>query len=709
MSDIELIAKIAPKNAGFTGMVNADQVIGGSALPATVEHSEWDTAYTHIGESGASHTYIDQAVTIAGTPEFASVTITEGTTSANAVNFGADVNLYRAAANELRTDDYLIVGGDIISVQKIKTYTAGTDGELLFSSTNEAYDVNLYASAANTLKTDDALEVGGNLTLLANLDLQDDDKILLGTGDDGEIYSNTDDLYIKNITQDKDIIFHVNDGGVDTELMRFDGTNSRIGINETNPEARLHVTASAGNAAILFEGDFGFSPASQITIRGATNHGDSLLIGYYTTNHVATIQAKKAAEPTALDTHLCLNPGGGNVGINLLDPDALLEIYGTTTQLKLSGGEVAYTTLTVDASGNLAIDPSGAIVSIADGDGLVIGNSEQVNLGNKAEFQVIGTDGVDSSMIFGRWSNDADSPAIRFFKSRDGTIGGNTIVADDDSAGFIVWQVDDGTDNLSQAALIEVFIDGTPGAGDTPGRMNLFVAEDGSDTATKGITILNSGNVGIGTMSPGAKLDIQQTTGVAGDILHLRDTVDTSDLYLRYSGAESYEFWSEAGGTGYNFLTLKDGTGNVGIGTTAPDALLTVSKAGTGGSIKLERTDGAPSAFTITNASSKITFDYINGDYGYLWNIEGNAKMSLVENGDVGIGTTGPLAKLHVDQSSTTAAVPTLIVDQADISEGAINFIASARGIITAATASTQSVRVELNGTVYRLALFVDA
>ena len=645
MSDIELIAKIAPKNAGFTGMVNADQVIGGSALPATVEHSEWDTAYTHIGESGASHTYIDQAVTIAGTPEFASVTITEGTTSANAVNFGADVNLYRAAANELRTDDYLIVGGDIISVQKIKTYTAGTDGELLFSSTNEAYDVNLYASAANTLKTDDALEVGGNLTLLANLDLQDDDKILLGTGDDGEIYSNTDDLYIKNITQDKDIIFHVNDGGVDTELMRFDGTNSRIGINETNPEARLHVTASAGNAAILFEGDFGFSPASQITIRGATNHGDSLLIGYYTTNHVATIQAKKAAEPTALDTHLCLNPGGGNVGINLLDPDALLEIYGTTTQLKLSGGEVAYTTLTVDASGNLAIDPSGAIVSIADGDGLVIGNSEQVNLGNKAEFQVIGTDGVDSSMIFGRWSNDADSPAIRFFKSRDGTIGGNTIVADDDSAGFIVWQVDDGTDNLSQAALIEVFIDGTPGAGDTPGRMNLFVAEDGSDTATKGITILNSGNVGIGTMSPAKKLEV-----VAGD----------------------------------------------------GDGILWTSSAGTSASGNfLISTSGGGAQFFLTNdagtETAKIRSYAIGGVQAYF------------TAGNVGIGTTGPLAKLHVDQSSTTAAVPTLIVDQADISEGAINFIASARGIITAATASTQSVRVELNGTVYRLALFVDA
>jgi len=47
---INLIDKIIPKNDGFTGLVDADQVIGGSNLPATVGHTEWDAAYS------ASHT-----------------------------------------------------------------------------------------------------------------------------------------------------------------------------------------------------------------------------------------------------------------------------------------------------------------------------------------------------------------------------------------------------------------------------------------------------------------------------------------------------------------------------------------------------------------------------------------------------------------------------------------------------------------------------
>lgn len=72
-------------------------------------------------------------------------------------------------------------------------------------------------------------------------------------------------------------------------------------------------------------------------------------------------------------------------------------------------------------------------------------------------------------------------------------------------------------------------------------------------------------------------------------------------------------------------------------------------------------------------------------------------------------GTVAPLAQLHVDQSSTTAAIPALILDQADTSEGTINFIASDRGIITGATDSLASVRVEIGGVVRRLALYVDA
>ena len=86
------------------------------------------------------------------------------------------------------------------------------------------------------------------------------------------------------------------------------------------------------------------------------------------------------------------------------------------------------------------------------------------------------------------------------------------------------------------------------------------------------------------------------------------------------------------------------------------------------------------------------------------------ALLSLEATGRVGIGKVGGMAAmLHIDQAASGAAIPVLTLDQADISDGFINFIGSDRGIIAAATASLKSVRVELGGVVYRLALYVDA
>jgi len=87
--------------------------------------AEWDLAYAHISESGASHTYIDQDVTTTGTPQFAQAGLgiaasayarlefPAGTTVTDGINFsgwvGGKENLYRSDNDELTTDGDLIV------------------------------------------------------------------------------------------------------------------------------------------------------------------------------------------------------------------------------------------------------------------------------------------------------------------------------------------------------------------------------------------------------------------------------------------------------------------------------------------------------------------------------------------------------------------------------------------------------------------------
>jgi len=110
---IELIAKIAPKNDGFTGMVDADQVIGGAeggtlpdntvAASNVTQHegsigitasqvSDFDTEVsnnsdvadntTHRTSNGTDHSYIGQDVTTTGTPTFANASSSNNATAA---------------------------------------------------------------------------------------------------------------------------------------------------------------------------------------------------------------------------------------------------------------------------------------------------------------------------------------------------------------------------------------------------------------------------------------------------------------------------------------------------------------------------------------------------------------------------------------------------------------------------------------------------
>ena len=77
--------------------------------------------------------------------------------------------------------------------------------------------------AANYLRSDSADTTTGTLGILA-----DGTTLTLGAGSDITFTMASDDLTIAQTTQDKDIIFTVNDGGVTTTLMTLDGDTGRL-------------------------------------------------------------------------------------------------------------------------------------------------------------------------------------------------------------------------------------------------------------------------------------------------------------------------------------------------------------------------------------------------------------------------------------------------------------------------------------------------
>ena len=88
-------------------------------------------------------------------------------------------------------------------------------------------------------------------------------------------------------------------------------------------------------------------------------------------------------------------------------------------------------------------------------------------------------------------------------------------------------------------------------------------------------------------------------------------------------------------------------SGNVGIGTTSPSNLLTIAPASAGYVMSIEDENGALShRFYAADASSEYQMCDNGGTYKIILRSSG---ASYLNGGNVGIGTTGPDAKLHVE------------------------------------------------------------
>ena len=96
---------------------------------------------------------------------------------------------------------------------------------------------------------------------------------------------------------------------------------------------------------------------------------------------------------------------------------------------------------------------------------------------------------------FIRHSADAAGCGLYIGKSRNATIGSNTIVQDDDELGRITFSGDDGTDIHTEAAKIVSAVDGTPGANDMPGRLMFYTTPDGAASPLERIRINSNGSV----------------------------------------------------------------------------------------------------------------------------------------------------------------------------------------------------------------------
>jgi len=209
---------------------------------------------------------------------------------------------------------------------------------------------------------------------------------------------------------------------------------------------------------------------------------------------------------------------------------------------------------------------------------------------------------------------------------------------------------------------------------------------DGDQSAEK-MRIDDNGNVGIGTTSPGSLLELNAAAGTkmgislgavgdnitASRYIGICKSADQTDLGVN-SGFQGIEFGGPSS-TNEGYLAFHthdfgvesgerlriDKNGNVGIGRTNPGTKLDVGGAGT------FRVSNSTAYQTVLNATNSVTTDLqvwvknnavavgpsTASDIHFVTQGNSNTRMIVQDNGNVGIGTTGPSAKLYIAEAGS--------------------------------------------------------
>ena len=298
------------------------------------------------------------------------------------------------------------------------------------------------------------------------------------------------------------------------------------------------------------------------------------------------------------------NANTGNVGIGTTTPAQKLEISAVSPQIQMS-----------DTSGiKMSIGTAGQYAGFSANRNIAGGHYD-TGKATASYYMFVGSG--NSMHVWGTTPTNNAEPVERMRLDKDGNLGLGTSTPTV-ASGYTALSL-----NNSTGALMD-FMTGTVLKARLQSDGTTFYFNNLANgpiqiytNSAERMRIAATGNVGIGSTAPGYRLDVQ-----GGSINSSGGLCIAGDCKTAWSQVGGSSQWTTSG------TTINYSTGNVGIGIASPIYSLDVN-----GGVNSFRTKAA----TVSSNDAIATFENTSG-----------IQMIVRGNGNVGLGTTAPTAKLHV-------------------------------------------------------------
>ncbi len=626
--------------------------VGGKTDPDTPLHVIGTVTATTFAGSGASLTSIpNSALTNSSVTINSTAVSLGGSLTLTTANIAENTNLYytdaRADARIAAADtDDLSEGSSNLYYTDARV-DARVSGGSLGNITTTGYirgpatftiDPAAHGDNSGTVVIAGNLQVDGTTTTINSTTLTVDDKnITLASGS-------------ANAAAASGAGFTVDIGSGTNPAITYDGTNDEWDFNkDVNVTGSIDVTSSASYGVTANRGFKSTADIPNFTLVESDASGQTWQINS-TAAKLSFRDISRQQDRIVIDT-------AGKVGIGTSSPNFKLDISGAdNSQLRLLGTDTNPTTIVMDynsggATGRIRIQNDDGDMKFTTNNGNVrqtILENGNIGIGTAspaAKLHISGNSDLgdaDCMLIIDDVDGSAGSriPAIMFRSNTGGSVTNQGRIRGTGHQGMTF----SGSSALSNDLVVQA---GKIGIGTTTPNQWASYTDSGAtvfqvrDTSQRARVVINGGN--------GAHLDLVDYAGGAND-KHMNMAVD--------GGILKFGSLNDAGSAWVNdnIMVMDLGSGNVGIGTTAPGRKLHLKD----GQIKFQNTGSGGWAgldFSMGNGTYDGYMGMLDSNGSFFIDVDSNGNdLVILQNGNVGIGTSSPTGSLHVTAKDSGGA-----------------------------------------------------